>query len=138
MERLRRKFETARTLVPAPVIETSPELRIGIVSYGSNDPAVQEARDRLRADGIDTSYLRIRALPLKPEVITFIEQHERIYVVENNFDGQMTSLIRIDMPQDNSHVESLALGDGLPMTPSFVYENILSMEQGQNAQERTY
>ena len=50
----------------------------------------------------------------------------------------MTSLIRIDMPQDNSHVESLALGDGLPMTPSFVYENILSMEQGHNAQERTY
>ncbi|MCY3905973.1 MAG: 2-oxoacid:acceptor oxidoreductase subunit alpha [Anaerolineaceae bacterium] len=138
MERLRRKFETARTLVPAPAIETSPELRIGIVSYGSNDPAVQEARDRLRADGIDTSYLRIRALPLKPEVITFIEQHERVYVVENNFDGQMTSLIRIDMPQDNSHVESLALGDGLPMTPRFVYESILSMEQGQNAQERTY
>ena len=138
MERLRRKFETARTLVPAPEIETSPDLRIGIVSYGSNDPAVQEARDRLRTDGIDTSYLRIRALPLKPEVITFIEQHERVYVVENNFDGQMTSLIRIDMPQDNSHVESLALGDGLPMTPRFVYENILSMEQGQNAQERTY
>ncbi|MCY4022609.1 MAG: 2-oxoacid:acceptor oxidoreductase subunit alpha [Anaerolineaceae bacterium] len=138
MERLRRKFETARTLVPAPEIETSPGLRIGIVSYGSNDPAVQEARDRLRADGIDTSYLRIRALPLKPEVITFIEQHDRIYVVENNFDGQMTSLIRIDMPQDNSHVKSLALGDGLPMTPRFVYENILSMEQGHNAQERTY
>ena len=138
MQRLRRKFETARTLMPAPEIETSPGLRIGIVSYGSNDPAVQEGRDRLRADGIETSYLRIRALPLKPEVLAFIEQHERIYVVENNFDGQMTSLIRIDMPQDNSHVHSLALGDGLPMTPRFVHENILSQERNQHGQKRTY
>ena len=99
---------------------------------------MQEGRDRLRADGIETSYLRIRALPLKPEVLTFIEQHERIYVVENNFDGQMTSLIRIDMPQDNSHVHSLALGDGLPMTPRFVHENILSQERNQHGQKRTY
>lgn len=129
MQRLRRKFETARTLMPAPEIETSPGLEIGIISYGSNDPAVQEARDRLRADGIETSYLRIRALPLKPEILTFIEQHKRIYVVENNFDGQMTSLIRIDMPKDNSHVHPLTLGDGLPMTPGFVYESILSEER---------
>jgi len=137
MERLRRKFETARGLLPAPEIELGPDRRVGIVSYGSNDPAVQEARDRLRAEGIETSYLRIRALPLKPEILAFIEQHERIYVVENNFDGQMTSLIRIDMPHDNSHVRPLTVGDGLPMTPRFVHESILSQERSQHGQKGT-
>ena len=136
MERLRRKFATARSLVPEPEIELAPGRQVGILSYGSNDPAVQEARDRLAADGIATSYLRIRALPLNPEIVTFIEQHERIYVVENNFDGQMTSLIRIEMPRDNSHVHALALGDGLPMTPRFVHKNILSQEQNHHAQKR--
>ena len=130
MDRLRRKFETARTLVPKPEIEYDPAKEIGVISFGSNDPAIREAQDRLAADGIHTNYLRIRALPLASEVQEFIQKHERIYVVENNFDGQMAQLLHMDMPEDTTHVRSLALGDGLPMTPKWVHEQILQREQG--------
>jgi 2-oxoglutarate/2-oxoacid ferredoxin oxidoreductase subunit alpha len=68
MERLRRKFETARELVPAPVIDFDPARRSALCTFGSNDPAIQEARDWLTADGIETNYLRIRALPLSYEM----------------------------------------------------------------------
>ena len=129
MERLRRKFETAREKVPAPVTDYAEGNPVGIISFGSNDPAVQEARDRLSADGIETNYLRIRALPLHTDVVEFIRKHERVYMVENNFDGQMAQLIRLEMPEDTSSIKSLTLGDGLPMTPRFVHESILNEER---------
>jgi 2-oxoglutarate ferredoxin oxidoreductase subunit alpha len=128
MERLRRKFETARTLVPRPVVDYDPARHVGVVSFGSNDPAVQEARDRLTRDGVATNYLRVRALPLTQEIKDFILNHDRVYVVENNFDGQLAQLIRMDIPEDVSHVRSLALGDGLPMTPRWVHQNIMKQE----------
>ena len=96
MERLHRKFETARSKVPEPVIEYDKSKAVAIISFGSNDPAIQEARDRLRVDNIETNYLRIRALPLSEKIVDFIGKHERVYVVENNFDGQMAQLIRLE------------------------------------------
>jgi 2-oxoglutarate ferredoxin oxidoreductase subunit alpha len=129
MQRLRRKFESAREQLPAPVVDFEAGKPVGIVSFGSNDPAIQEARDRLSADGIETNYLRIRALPLRKEITDFVLNHERIYVVENNFDGQMAQLIRMEIPQDTTHVVSLVSGDGLPMAPGFVHENILREER---------
>lgn len=129
MTRLHRKFETARSMVPAPVIDYDAGNSVGIISFGSNDPAIEEARDRLRADGIPTSYLRIRALPLSAQVVDFVHKHERVYVVENNFDGQIAQLIHLEIPDDASHLKSIALGDGLPMTPRFVHENILQQER---------
>jgi 2-oxoglutarate/2-oxoacid ferredoxin oxidoreductase subunit alpha len=129
MARLHRKFETARQHLPESFVDRDAAKKVAIVSYGSNDPAVQEARDRLSADGIETNYLRIRALPLRQEVVDFILNHERVYVVENNFDGQMAQLIRMEIPQDTTHVKSLASGDGLPMTPRFVHESILREER---------
>ena len=129
MDRLRRKFETARDLVPEPEIDQREGIEVGIITFGSNDPAVQEARDRLRADGIDSNYLRIRALPLPQEVIDFVLNHKRVYVVENNFDGQMAKVLRMEIAQDTTHMKSMALGDGLPMTPRFVHESILQEER---------
>jgi 2-oxoglutarate ferredoxin oxidoreductase subunit alpha len=129
MARLRRKFETARNTLPEPIVDYAPNKKIGIISFGSNDPAVQEARDRLSAEGIETNYLRIRALPLRQEVIDFALNHDRVYVVENNFDGQMAQLIYMETRKDTSHIISLASGDGLPMTPRFVQENILREER---------
>ena len=129
MQRLRRKFETARTLVPRPVVDYDPAKKVGIVSFGSNDAAVQEARDRLADAGIETNYLRVRALPLAQEVKDFIHGHERVYVVENNFDGQLAQLIHMDLPEDTTHTHSLALGDSLPMTPRWVIENIMQQER---------
>ncbi|MBZ0278061.1 MAG: 2-oxoacid:acceptor oxidoreductase subunit alpha [Anaerolineae bacterium] len=129
MDRLRRKFETARTMVPKPEISYNPANKVGIISFGSNDPAIREAQDQLAAQGLQTNYLRLRALPLTEDVREFIRNHDRVYVVENNFDGQMAQLLHMDMPEDTTHVQSLALGDGLPMTPDWVYDQIMQREQ---------
>ncbi len=128
MERLRRKFENARQIVPQPVIDQTPGRPIGLVSFGSNDPAVQEVRDWLAAEGIETNYLRLRALPLTTDVHEFVRSHERVYVIENNFDGQMASLLRMEVPGDTTHMRSLALGDGLPMTAQWIYDSIKRYE----------
>jgi 2-oxoglutarate ferredoxin oxidoreductase subunit alpha len=129
MTRLRQKFETAKSVVPQPVFDYDAKKHIGIVSFGSNDPAIQEARDRLAAQGIETNYVRIRALPLNDEVLDFVLKHDRVYVVENNFDGQMCQLLRMEIPEDTTHMKSLALGDTLPMTPKWVVDQILQQEK---------
>lgn len=129
MERLRLKFETARAKVPAAAVSYDANKKIGIISFGSNDPAIKEAQDRLAKDGIETNYLRVRALPLKDEVRDFVLKHDRVYVVENNFDGQLFQLLRMEIAEDTRHMKSLALGDGLPMTPRWVYSNISQEEQ---------
>ena len=98
LDRLARKFDTARQLVPAPWWTWFPNARYGIISVGSNDPAIQEARDMLRAAGIETSYLRLRALPINDEVHDFIRDHERVFVVENNLDGQLNLILLSEEP----------------------------------------
>lgn len=128
MERLHRKLENARQTLPQPVIDQAAGRKIGLISYGSNDPAVQEVRDRLAAEGIETNYMRLRALPLTDSVRDFVLNHERVYVIENNFDGQMAQLLRMEIPENTTHMRSLALGDGLPMTPRWIYDNIKQYE----------
>jgi 2-oxoglutarate/2-oxoacid ferredoxin oxidoreductase subunit alpha len=128
LERIRHKFETARTIVPQPVIDADPANTIGIISYGSNDPAVEEARDLLAARGIQTNYLRIRALPMAQSVYDFVRSHRQVFVVENNFDGQMAQIIRMEMSDDLTHMHSLALGDTLPMTAQWIIDRIVQTE----------
>ena len=128
LSRIHRKFETARGIVPAPVIDYSASNSIGIISYGSNDVAVAEARDRMAADGVQTNYMRIRALPFNDEVFDFVKKHDRVYVVENNFDGQMWQILRIEVPGDTSNMVSLALGDTLPMTARWIHTRIFQEE----------
>ncbi|MBZ0294900.1 MAG: 2-oxoacid:acceptor oxidoreductase subunit alpha, partial [Anaerolineae bacterium] len=128
MERLHRKYENARTKVPAPIIDYDAAKDIGIITLGSNEPAVLEARDRLKASGVETNYLRVRALPFAEEVMDFARKHERVYVVENNFDGQLCQILYTELPGEAAHLQSLALGDGLPMTPKWVHETILQEE----------
>jgi len=129
LDRLNRKHDTARTLAPAPVIDAAAGAEIGIVSYGTNDPAIQEARDRLAKTGVKTSYLRIRALPLEDTLIEFITKHPRVYVVENNYDGQMHSLIQLHAPEYATRVVSLAKCDGLPLSARWIMESILEQER---------
>ncbi len=128
MTRLRRKMDTARDLLPHPIVEAESDADIGIITFGTNDEAIREARDWLTNDGIKTNYLRIRALPMAAAVTDFIDQHKSVFVIENNFDGQLTQLIRLEHPENISHVRSLALGDGLPMTPTWIYENLKEQE----------
>jgi 2-oxoglutarate ferredoxin oxidoreductase subunit alpha len=128
MKRLSIKMDTARELLPQPIIEDGSGSDIGIVTFGTNEDAVREARDWLANDGIQTDYLRVRALPIASVVGDFIHSHKSIFVIENNFDGQLNQLLRIESPEDISHVRSLALGDGLPMTPSWIYQNLKEQE----------
>ncbi len=129
MQRLHRKMDTARDLLPKPIIDFNPANKVGIITFGTNEAAIQEARDMLSEQhDLATNYLRVRALPLALEVADFIDKHERIYVIENNFDGQLNQIIHIDNPQDISHVKSLALGDGLPMTAHWIVEQVLAKE----------
>ena len=129
LARLYKKHDTARTLVPAPIIDADGAAEIGIISYGTNDPAVQEARDRLAKSGVKTSYLRIRALPLESTLIEFIKKHPRVYVVENNFEGQMRQLIQLHASELSTQIVSLAKCDGLPLSARWIMESIQEQER---------
>lgn len=129
MARLMRKMETAKKLLPQPVVEYDDSKTIGFITFGTCEPAVKEAQDRLEAMGITSNYLRIRALPLTDEVNKFIANHDTVYVVENNYDGQLNQIIRMEHPEDIQHVKSLALGDGLPMTAHWIIEKVRAEEE---------
>lgn len=124
MIRLARKFETARTLVPAPVVDEVAGARIGIITVGTNHPAVLEARDILRKDGLATSYMRLRALPINQTARDFIEQHDKIFIVENNHGGQLHSILLSEEPCCGSNLVSLARGNGLPLTAQWIADGV--------------
>ena len=128
MTRLRLKMDTARDMLPQPIIENGSSADIGIITFGTNEDAIREARDWLANDGVKTNYLRVRALPLASSVSDFIDAHKSVFVIENNFDGQLTQLIRLEHPENVSHVRPLALGDGLPMTPDWIYDSLKEQE----------
>lgn len=128
MARLRRKWETARTLVPRPVVDQVSGAEIGLIAFGSTDPCVVEARDQLSTRGIMTSYLRLRALPLEDTTRRFIENHERVYVVENNTDGQMASILHMEYPDLAPRIHSIAYSDGLPLSPRWLTAAVLEQE----------
>jgi 2-oxoglutarate ferredoxin oxidoreductase subunit alpha len=120
LDRIKKKFETARTLVPKPVIETAKGAKIGLIFYGSTEPAVSEARHILAQQGIATDSMRIRAVPFTPEVVEFIGRHKRNYVIELNRDGQMHQLLSLETPQNAANLISLSHIDGLPLTADWV------------------
>src|SRR5262245_13997892 len=129
MDRLAKKFETARTLVPPPVIDAHGHAA-GIFAYGSSHWAVVEARDLLRAEaGLETDYLLLKALPFTAEVEAFIAGHPRGHVVEQNRDGQMASLLRMEYPQHAAKIHSALHYDGLPIDARSVCDAILANER---------
>ncbi|MEK7729710.1 MAG: 2-oxoacid:acceptor oxidoreductase subunit alpha, partial [candidate division KSB1 bacterium] len=130
MERLEKKFETARTRVPVPEIEASAAAKIGIIGYGTSHWAIDEARHILRnGQKQETSYLRLRAFPFNHEVKKFIEQHERVYVIDQNRDGQMHSILRLELPAALlTKVHSVKSYNGLPLTARSIVEGILAQE----------
>lgn len=131
LARLSRKFETARTLVPAPIVDEKPNAKIGIISLGSNDPAIAEARDRLRNAGIESSYLRLRALPINQQIRDFIanEQFDHVFIVENNFDGQLYRILISTEPTSAQKMVSVAKCDGMPLSARFVTDFVLEHVQ---------
>ncbi len=130
MERLNRKFETARSFVPRPEITKGHHAKIGIIGYGTSHWGITESRDQLRAEyGIETDYLRLRAYPFTREVHDFVEQHEHVYVVEQNRDAQMLSLLKLDLkPELTPRLRSIAHITGLPLDARSITDELTSME----------
>lgn len=129
LERLQRKFDTARQLVPQPVLDEVEDARVGLIAYGTTDPAVVEGRDRLHAEGLKTGYLRLRALPLSDVTRDFISRYESIYMLENNIDGQMAKILLMEYPEFATRMVSLAHLDGMPLTARWVVESVMEQEQ---------
>jgi 2-oxoglutarate/2-oxoacid ferredoxin oxidoreductase subunit alpha len=130
MLRLKIKYDTARRLVPKPVIKKTAGAKVGLLTYGSNESAVLEARTLIRKQaGINTDYLRVRALPCTREVIDFIGKHERTYVVEANRDGQMRQILSATLPEQAARLRAAAHNDGLPLTAKWILETILAHEE---------
>lgn len=129
LDRLVRKHDSARTAVPSPVIEDSGR-PAAILAYGTTHHAVMEARDMMREDGMEFDYLRVRALPFAPNVAEFIERHERVYVVEQNRDGQLFGIMRMELPTELSRrLISVRHYNGVPIDALAVADPIVQHER---------
>jgi 2-oxoglutarate/2-oxoacid ferredoxin oxidoreductase subunit alpha len=130
MLRLARKFETARTLVPRPILDGTGRQKVGIIAFGTSHWAVMESRDQLeRESHLPTDYLRIRAYPFTSEIHDFVTTHERVYVVEQNRDSQMLNLLKIDLdPTQVVKLHSVRHFNGLPIDARTVTDAIAAQE----------
>lgn len=130
VDRLNRKFEHARALVPAPEVLRADGARVGIIGFGTSHWSLVESRDQLaREAGLETSYLRLRAYPFGPEVEGFVEAHDRVYVVDQNRDGQMRTLIAADVnPALAARLRSVRHYSGLPIDARSITAEILRQE----------
>ncbi|HWO42243.1 MAG TPA: 2-oxoacid:acceptor oxidoreductase subunit alpha [Candidatus Eisenbacteria bacterium] len=135
LDRLRKKFETARNYVPKPIVEFTRGVKTGIICYGSSYEPVREARDRLRAAGLKTNHLLLRALPLTVEVRDFLAEHDTVYLVEQNRDAQMAAIIKDEYPELGAKITSILVYNGLPVTAGEVVRQIF--EAAQSAQRKT-
>ncbi len=130
VDRLARKFDTARKLMPGPIIQANAGRDVGIIAYGTSHWAVVEALDQLqREHGIDAGYCRLRAYPFADAVHDFIQRYERVYVVDQNRDAQMLGLMKLDLEADEvSKLRSIRHYDGLPIDARSITEAIATQE----------
>src|SRR5712675_3664202 len=127
MERINKKFETARSFVPRPEVVANGKAKIGIIAFGTSHWAITESRDQLLNEHkLETDYLRLRSYPFTREVHDFIEQHDRIYVVEQNRDGQMATLLKLDIkPELTPRLRSICHIHGLPIDARSVTDELM-------------
>jgi 2-oxoglutarate ferredoxin oxidoreductase subunit alpha len=127
MERLARKFETARNLVPEPIARLAANpASVGIVYYGSTAAALDEALALLADEGIEADALRIRAFPLSSEIAEFVGAHEHVFLVEQNRDAQMRTLMASDLSLDPAKLVSILHYGGAPITARFIADAVAS------------
>jgi 2-oxoglutarate ferredoxin oxidoreductase subunit alpha len=125
VQRLLKKFETAATLVPQPVLrKATRKTRLGVIYFGSTSPAMGEALDSLTEVGIHLDALRLRAFPFPESVAQFLAEHESVFVVEQNRDAQMRSLLVNELEVDPSRLVRVLHYDGTPITARFITEAI--------------
>jgi 2-oxoglutarate ferredoxin oxidoreductase subunit alpha len=125
MQRLLRKFETAKELVPAPVVQRAAKpAKAGVIWYGSSSAPMAESLADLEADGIHVDRMRIRAFPFSDAVTEFINEHEHVFVVEQNRDAQLRMMLITECGVSPDKVVPLLHYDGTPMTARFVRREI--------------
>ena len=125
MERLRRKFETAKSVVPAPVLTAAAQpSRYGVIYYGSTSPAMDEALHLLSGAGVQIDALRVRAFPFAAEIDAFIEEHDKVFVVEQNESGQLRTLLINEGEHAPKKLVKVLHYDGTPITARFIAEAI--------------
>ena len=138
MDRLVRKFETARGAVPPPVVENVEGAKVGLIGYGTSHWAITESRDQLREEtDVKTSYFRLRAYPFTEELVTFIDAYDRIYVIEQNRDAQLLQLMRLAVSPDRiAKLRSVLHYNGLPIDARSITDDVLAQE-GYEVAKRT-
>jgi 2-oxoglutarate ferredoxin oxidoreductase subunit alpha len=116
--------------VPAPVVDLNPNAKIGFIAFGTTHWPLEESRHQLRSEkGVETSYLRLRALPFNQELTAFVAAHDRVYIVEQNRDGQMADLIRLEVEEDHAKkIRKVLHYTGLPCDARFITDAVLQME----------
>ncbi|MBK9323516.1 MAG: 2-oxoacid:acceptor oxidoreductase subunit alpha [Bdellovibrionaceae bacterium] len=124
VDRLSRKWQTAKQYVPQPIVDDKKN-KLGIIAYGSTDTPMTEARAILNTLGMKTDYLRLRALPFVDQVKAFIENHDAVFVIEQNRDGQMAQLLTTEYPELATKLISIRHYDGSPMTAEDIFEPLL-------------
>jgi 2-oxoglutarate ferredoxin oxidoreductase subunit alpha len=135
LDRLRKKFETSRKFVPKPIVEMQEGVKAGVICFGSSFEPVREARDRLKAAGLKTNHLLLRALPLTEETRKFVAAHDVIYLVEQNRDAQMASIFKDEWPELATKIVSILVYDGLPVTTLEVVRQIRRHHDGETKEE---
>jgi 2-oxoglutarate ferredoxin oxidoreductase subunit alpha len=129
LDRLSRKWQTLRGAVPKPILSPAKKpTRVGLFAFGTTHWPIEEARATLRQKGIEFDYMRLRAFPFADEVRDFFAKHDRVYVVEENRDGQMAGMLRIEIPETSAKIRSVLHYDGLPLDAESVVEDILAHE----------
>jgi 2-oxoglutarate ferredoxin oxidoreductase subunit alpha len=137
LDRLRRKFSTAKSMVPAAVITGRGDNKMGFVSIGSCDGAVNEAIDILKRRGVHVDYLRVRGFPFGNEVEEFLAKHETIFVIEQNRDAQLRSLLTLETAVEKAKLRSILHYSGMPMSSDSVVDAMLKILQEINPQAAT-
>ncbi len=138
MERLNKKFKTAADLVPQPKLRAAQQkTNLGVIYYGSTSPAMREALDVLEAEGIHIDALRLQAYPFPQSVVDFIAQHERVFVVEQNRDAQMRSLLINELETNPAKLNRVLHYDGTPITARFISRTIRDIVQPKEATDST-
>jgi 2-oxoglutarate ferredoxin oxidoreductase subunit alpha len=136
LDRLLVKYETAKKYVPGPVIEQVKDASVGLIAYGSTDAAMEECREQLRSEyGIKSSYLRMRALPMTSEVREFVKEHESVFVIEQNRDGQLADIIRLEVGRQQDKIRKILNYDGLSVSARFVTEHVVSKAESAERDE---
>jgi 2-oxoglutarate ferredoxin oxidoreductase subunit alpha len=130
MDRLARKFETARAHVPPPLVEINPKAKIGFINYGTSRYATRESRDQMRGEmNVETSYFRLYGYPFNDALAKFVDAHERVYVIEQNRDAQLLQLMKLELtPAQQAKLRSVLHYNGLPIDARSITDDVLAQE----------